>query len=57
MSERIYLKDWNYEGSDKIRLVYSDNDVVFVSRTDFNRAFGAIINADKNAVIRDFAIK
>ncbi|MBQ2389083.1 MAG: hypothetical protein II305_03420 [Clostridia bacterium] len=57
MSERIYLKDWNYEGSDKIRLVYSDNDVVFVSRTDFDRAFGAIINADKNAIVRDFAIK
>lgn len=57
MSERIYLKDWNYEGSDKIRLVYSDNDVVFVSRTDFDRAFGAIINADKHAIVRDFAIK
>ena len=57
MSERIYLKDWNYEGSDKIRLVYSDNDVVFVSKTDFDRAFGAIINADKNAIVRDFAIK
>lgn len=57
MSERIYLKDWNYEGSDKVRLVYSDNDIVFVSRTDFNRAFGAIINADKNAIVRDFAIK
>ena len=28
----------------------------FVSKKDFNRAFGAIINATKEAVIRDFGI-
>lgn len=55
-NNRIYLADWNYDG-DRVRLVYSDEDVVFVSKVDFDRAFGAIINAEKHEVIRDFAIK
>lgn len=57
MSERVYLSVWVPEGEDKVKLVYSDDDVVFVKKEDFNRAFGAIINADKEDVIRDFGIK
>ncbi len=53
---RINLADWNYDG-DHIKLVYSDEEVVYVKKTDFDRAFAAIINADKCAVIRDFGIK
>lgn len=56
-TERIYPKDWSYDGPDRVKLVYSDDEIVFVTREDFNRAFGAIINADKEDVIRDFAIK
>ena len=42
---------------DRVKLVYSDDEIVFVTREDFNRAFGAIINASKEEVIRDFAIE
>lgn len=37
-------------------LSYPDGSVVNVSKTDFNRAFGTIINATKEDVIRDFAV-
>jgi len=57
MNERIYLSVWVPEGEDKIKLVYSDDEIVYVKKEDFNRAFGAIISADKDDVIRDFAIK
>lgn len=56
-TERIYLKDWNYDGPDRVRLVFSDDEIVFVTRERFNRSFGAIINATKEEVVRDFAIK
>ena len=57
MKERIYLSVWVPEGEDKVKLVYSDDEIVYVTKEDFNRAFGAIINAEKDDVIRDFAIK
>ena len=55
-NNRIYLADWNYDGC-RVKLVYSDEEVVYVSKVDFDRAFSAIINAEKQEVIRDFAIK
>lgn len=55
-NNRIYLADWNYDG-DRVKLVYSDEEVVYVTKVDFDRAFGTIINAEKHEVIRDFAIK
>lgn len=51
----IYLKTWNYDG-DKVKLVYEDDDIVYVSKIDFDRAFGAIVSASKNDVLRDFAM-
>lgn len=57
MNERIYLSVWVPEGEDKIKLIYSDDEIVYVKKEDFNRAFGAIISAEKDDVIRDFAIK
>lgn len=56
-TERIYLKNWNYAEANRVKLVFSDDEVVFVTREDFDRAFGAIINASKEEVVRDFAIK
>lgn len=35
-TERIYLKNWNYDGPDRVKLVYSDDEIVFVTREDFN---------------------
>lgn len=55
-NNRIYLANWNYDG-DRVKLLYIDKSVLFVSKADFNRAFGAIVNADKYEVVRDFAIK
>ena len=47
MSERIYLSAWVPEGEDKVKLIYSDDEIVFVKKADFDRAFGAIISAEK----------
>lgn len=50
----VFLKEWNYAG-DKVRLAYKDGSEVFVSKTDFDRAFGCIVSASKADVVRDFA--
>ena len=36
---------------------YSDEDIVYVKKVDFDRAFGAIVSAEKHEIVRDFAIK
>lgn len=51
----VYIENWCENGNSVI-LKYSDGDIVFVKKSDFNRAFAAIVNATKEAVIRDFAI-
>lgn len=56
MSKGTNLKNWTPEGS-KIKLTYEDGDVLYVNKPDFDRAFGAIISADKEAIKRDFALK
>lgn len=53
----VYLKEWSRDRANRIKLVYSDNEIVYVTYEDFNRAFGTIFNATKEEVIRDFAIK
>lgn len=50
-----FLKNWNYVG-EKVRLAYDDGSEVFVSKTDFDRAFGCIVSAPKSAIVRDFDI-
>lgn len=57
MSTRIYLSAWAYDGKDKVKLTYSDDEVVLIKRTDFDRAFGPIISAEKDDIIRDYAIE
>ena len=42
-NNRIYLSDWSIDG-DRVKLVYSDEDVVYVKKIDFDRAFGALRN-------------
>ena len=51
----VYLTEWQMEG-DVARLHYSDDTVVCVRKEDFNRTFAGIITADKDAVVREFAI-
>ena len=55
-NNRIYLSDWSIDG-DRVKLVYSDEDVVYVKKIDFDRAFGAIVSSEKHEIVRDFAIK
>ena len=45
------------EYGDRVVVNYSDGDKVTVARADYVRAVGTIINADKEDVKRDFAIK
>lgn len=52
---KLQNKTWKIDGN-VVVLTYDDGDKVTVSKTDFDRAFGAIINATKEAVIRDFGI-
>lgn len=55
MSNKIHLKKWESDGS-QIKLTYEDDSVLYIKKSDFNRAFGAIISADKEVIKRDFAI-
>ncbi len=55
MSNQIHLKKWNYDG-DRVKLEYHDDSIVYVKKTDFDRAFGCIVSAPKSDVVRDFAI-
>ena len=55
--EKVYLQDWKRDGDgDRVQLLYRDGSELFVSYEDFNRAFGCIVSAEKNAVQQDFAI-
>lgn len=56
MEQKIYVKKWNYEG-DKVQLEYHDGSTLLVRKKDFNQAFGSIVNASKQEVERDYAIK
>ena len=54
----VYIEKWNIEKDEKtVNLSYSDGTDVKVSKEDFDRAFGAIVNATKEDVVRDFAIQ
>lgn len=55
MDSKVYLNKWNYDG-DKVKLEYKDGTIVYVKKTDFDRAFGCIVSATKDEIVRDFAI-
>lgn len=56
MNERITVKEWQIEG-EKVKLTFSDGTNTYVKKADFDRYFGAIVSADKDDVVRDFAIE
>lgn len=51
----MHLKNWTYAG-ELVVLLYEDDSLVKVPKKTFDRAFGAIINATKDAVVRDFVV-
>ena len=52
---KSYIDNWKIEGN-VVNLFYNDGTIVTVMKNDFDRAFGAIIIAEKEDVIRDFGI-
>lgn len=50
------LVKWAYICDSSVGLLYDDGDIVVVSRSDFDRAFGAIVGASKEDVVRDFSL-
>lgn len=57
MKTEIFLKAWQMMDNNTVKLIYQDDDELFVQKCDFERAFGPIVSAEKSAVIRDFAIR
>ena len=56
MMAKAVLSRWEVEGS-TVKLDYSDGTILYVSKSDFDRAFGCIISASKEDVVRDFAVQ
>ena len=56
MTLRNYITAWNHEG-ERIKLRFLDGSILYVTKTDFDRAFGCIINLTKEEVEKDFAIQ
>lgn len=48
-----YLKEWNIVGS-KVHLTYNNGTELLIDKTDFDRAFGCIVSASKEVVLRDY---
>lgn len=51
----VYLQEWSIE-KNRAKLKYEDGSVLFVKKSDFNRAFGCIICLTKEDVQQNFAI-
>lgn len=54
--KEVRMVGWKIKSDTVVELKYNDSTTVDVKKSDFDRAFGAMINAEKNAVIRDFSI-
>lgn len=58
MSRRVSIDKYDILADEGLAmLTYTDGAKVYVKKSDFDRAFGAIVNATKEEVIRDFGIK
>ena len=53
------MKDWKINENNPaiVDLFYEDGEIIQVTKEDFNRAFGAMLNASQDAVRRDFGIR
>ena len=50
------MKSWTDNKDGTVTLFYEDGEIL-VSKKDFDRAFGAMVNGSKADVQRDFGIK
>ena len=55
MAKKVHLKKWKIKG-DKVKLTYGFLSSFYVSKKDFDRAFGPIVSEDMSVVKRDFKI-
>lgn len=56
MKQRNYLTKWERAG-DRIKMDFLDGTILYIRKTDFDRAFGCIINLTKDEVEENFAIQ
>lgn len=54
---KVRVADVKLVGDDRVIFKYSNDKALIVSREDYNRALGAIVNADYDDVVRDYAIE
>lgn len=54
---KVRVVDVKLVGDDRVIFEYSNGKALVVSREDYNRALGAIVNADYDEVVRDYAIE
>lgn len=54
--KKVHLKNWKDKGN-RVKLIYPHFDSFYVSKEDFNRAFGCIVSGEKTEIKRDFAVK
>lgn len=52
-----HLYSWQIVEGRRVRLEYEDGKVLFVTKEDFDRAFGCIIALTYDEAKRDFAIE
>jgi hypothetical protein len=50
------MASWFKNGNGTVTLIYEHEDSVVVSETDFNRAFGTMLNATRDEVARDYGM-
>lgn len=58
MEDFIKLEHWEITpDKTKVQLKYEDGSILYVTKTDFDRAFGCIISLSKEEAETEFAIK
>lgn len=50
------LTEWNIVSNEKVELKYTDGSTLYVSKADFDRAFGNIIRLTKEVCEKEYAI-
>ena len=53
--KRVHLKKWKIKDN-KVKLSYGFLSYFYVSKEDFDRAFGCIVSGEKDEIKRDFAL-
>ena len=55
MAKKVHLKTWKIK-RDKVKLTYGFLSSFYVSKKDFDRAFGPIVSGERSEIKRDFKL-